>query len=56
MVFGSLLLNAALHVAERSVHPLSETLLDLTVVLLHLHIQTGVLVLVKLLLVFCQIH
>lgn len=33
---GLLLLNAALHVAERSVHPLSEALLDPTVVLLHL--------------------
>lgn len=54
VVFGSLLLNAALHVAERSVHPLSETLLDLTVVLLHLHIQTGVLVLVKLLFTHCS--
>lgn len=35
-MLGPLLLNAALHAAERSVHPLSEAPLDLTVVLLHL--------------------
>lgn len=40
-VFGSLLLNTALHVAERSLHPLSETLLNLLVVLLHLKFQTS---------------
>jgi len=42
VVLGSLLLNAALHVAERSLHPLREALLDLSVVLLHLQVQSSV--------------
>lgn len=46
VVFGSLLLNAALHVAERSLHPLRKALLDLTVVLLHLQLQSSVCLLV----------
>lgn len=35
-MFALLLLDAALHVDEGSIHPLGEALLDLPVVLLHL--------------------